>query len=68
MIPTQTQPIARLAQPGLLARTRARQLGLGIGSGLVGFIAAALSVEVHRRVTGILGLRRRDRGPCPGSS
>jgi hypothetical protein len=34
----------------------------------VGFIAAALSVEVHRRVTGILGLRRRDRGPCPGSS
>lgn len=49
------QHVARVAELDLLAETLARQLCLGIGVALVGFIAALLATEDHRLVAGVVG-------------
>ena len=49
------QRVGRVTQLRFLARPLLRQLRLGVGGRLMGRVAAALAVEVNRRVAGVLG-------------
>src|SRR6202171_3977582 len=58
------QGIGRVTQPRFLARSLLRQLRFRVGGRLMSRVAAALAVEVNRRVAGVVG--RLSRSLVPG--